>query len=64
MSGPLDIIVPTTVVVTVWMVLHATNIQDIVQGDVTRDILMMTVRKSVHTDSLDLTAANVVSDTV
>lgn len=45
MSGPLDIIVPTTVVVTVWMVLHATNIQDIVKGDVTRDILMMTVRK-------------------
>lgn len=43
----MDITVPTTVVIIVWITHHVTNAVVSVTGDVTRDILMMTAAKVV-----------------
>lgn len=45
MMAHLDMTVPTTVVVTVWITLHVTNKLDIVIWDVIRDILMVIAAK-------------------
>lgn len=57
-------IVSTTVVVIVCMTLHVTNRLVTVIQDVTLDISMMTVRKSVNSDIMEWIAANVVADSV
>lgn len=46
------------------MTLHVTNILVTVTGDVTRDTPTVTAAQSVHLDSLDLTAKNVVEASV
>lgn len=43
----MDISVSTTVVVTVLITLHVTNRQDIVTGDVARDIPTLTAEKVI-----------------
>lgn len=49
----MDITVPTTAVFIVYMIICATNKLVTVTGVVTRDILIVTVKKSVHRDILD-----------
>lgn len=44
-SEPMDMTASTTVVVTVWTILHVTNKLGIVTKDVTRDIQKLTVAK-------------------
>lgn len=61
---PMDITVSTTVVVNVWMTLRVTNRLVTVTGDVTRDILMVTVAKSVLLDILECIAKNLVAGIV
>lgn len=62
MMAHLDMTVPTTVVVTVWITLHVTNKLDIVIWDVIRDILMVIAAKvniNKIYDILLITAAEV-----
>lgn len=62
-TDPMDIIVPTTVAVTVLKTLPVTDKTGIVRTDVTRDMSIVNVTKSVQLDILDQIAADVVADT-
>lgn len=64
MTGPMDITVLTTVVVTVLIILNVTYTLDTVTGGVSPDIPTVTVAKSVCQDIMERTASIVVVDTV